>query len=1273
MKKILIVFFVIFLQSAIAFSQSTTGRLSGVVSTSDGVVPNAAITVRDNQSDKELTAMSKGDGSFLFPQMEVGTYTVTVTVSGFKTYIANEVKIDIGREYSLNPVLEVGNVQESVTISAGADIVNATTAQMSSTVSPQQIGSLPLLQREPIGLAQLQAGVQSSPAKPTTINGMRASMTNITRDGINIQDNYIRTSGADFSPNRPTVDDTAEFTVITGNQESDQGYGGAQIRLVTPRGTKDFHGALFGYNRNSALSANNFFSNRSGLTRPFRNRNQFGGKISGPMPLFNFGEGGPAFLKNKAFFFFAYEKISDPNNAVDSRTILTPEARSGQFRYTRVTPGAAINTTIGTANISCPATTVVNTGTCVVSDILGFARGIGLANIPAVINPIIQLRILSLLPTQSNGPGGDTLNTAGYYFNRSTGLTQPTYTGRIDIDFNERNTINGVYSYNVSQIDRPDLDGSYTVIPEVKAIGKNDLLALAYRRIFSSNFVNEIRGGFSSNDVIFDRLTSLPANFLSLPLISNPENNGTRQGRVVKNYNLQNNVDWIIGKHNLRFGGQLQYFQPTQMTELGITPIITIGTNTVSTPVFANPHFPGGINNIQITTANGLLGLLGGIVTGVQQDFYVNNPEQGYAAHPLIQPYRYANHSLYVSDRWQVSNEFTLTFGIRYELFPALKLTSGAALEPILNADDPISSLLDRNGRYGLIGTNSGVKNAFYKTDYNNFAPSIGFAWALKAKGTLGKLLFDRTILRGGYSRIYGNDQIVTAIRQVTDANFGLGQTRAFVLNSSGNTFLNLRLGADNILVPATPSLTSLQALTFIRNNTPPNSNYGGIAFGVDPNLQTPMVEQYSFGLQREFAGNMAFEIRYVGTRSDNITRGIQVNQIDVVSNGFLTDFQQAAANLALSTAANPTNPAAQTPFCAGITAGCQPLNILQLGGVGSAGKIALPAGYIPTLNARLRDGQITTLALNIVANGLNNHPTVANPDRNPFVNFLPNPAADLLGFFSNEGFYSYHSLQVEFRRRFAQGLYFQANYTFSKNLTDTVSTGSTQFEPYLQNQDRALDKQRAEFDLTHVFNFNGVYQLPFGQGKKFLNQNRIVDKLFGGWELSGIIQAFSGLPITIVNPAGTLNSSGLSGRQTPQSSLTNQQIKELVGIFKVNEKLYFINPNILNTNGQASAGPGSAPFAGQVFFNNSAGQTGNIGRTIFNGPKHFNINAALIKNIRFRESIRLQLRAEAFNLLNSVNFLPSSQLQNINSPLFGQILGAGTPRVMQFGVRFEF
>ena len=234
MKRFSLALVLIVLSSVIAFAQSTTGSLSGTVSGPDGVLPGATVTATDNKTGKELTATSGSDGAFKFAQLEFGTYTVKVTAAGFKTFIANELKIDVGREYTLPATLQIGDVSAEVVVTAGADVVTSTTAQVSNTVSPQQILSLPLITRNPLALTALQAGVSANSAQNTTINGMRTTFTNITRDGQNIQDTFIRTNATDFAPGRPSVDDTGEFTITTTNQEADQGYGGAQIRLVTP-------------------------------------------------------------------------------------------------------------------------------------------------------------------------------------------------------------------------------------------------------------------------------------------------------------------------------------------------------------------------------------------------------------------------------------------------------------------------------------------------------------------------------------------------------------------------------------------------------------------------------------------------------------------------------------------------------------------------------------------------------------------------------------------------------------------------------------------------------------------------------------------------------------------------------------------------------------------------------------------------------------------------------------------------------------------------------
>ena len=251
----------------------------------DGAIPGATVVVRDNQTGKEKTVTANDAGTFEVSQLEFGVYTVRITAAGYKTFVANDVKIDAGREYPLNARLEVGAISEEVTVTAGAEQINSANGELSSTISQEQIRELPLNGRNPLALLNLQAGVNPL---TSSINGQRSSSTAVTRDGLNVQDNFIRTGA--FVSDQPNVDDTGEFTFTSQNAGVEQGGGSSLVQLVTPRGGKSFHGALYAFNRNSEFTANRFESNRDGIAKPFLNRNQYGGSLSGPVPFPHFGE-----------------------------------------------------------------------------------------------------------------------------------------------------------------------------------------------------------------------------------------------------------------------------------------------------------------------------------------------------------------------------------------------------------------------------------------------------------------------------------------------------------------------------------------------------------------------------------------------------------------------------------------------------------------------------------------------------------------------------------------------------------------------------------------------------------------------------------------------------------------------------------------------------------------------------------------------------------------------------------------------------------------------
>lgn len=1231
MKRFVFALLALMVFSVSAFAQSNTGRLVGTVSDPSGVIPGATVVVTDNQTAREKTVVASDDGSYSVPQLDAGTYTVKITAPGHRTATITDVKIDIGRDYTLNAVLEVGQVSENVTIVGGADVINASTAELSNTVGPRQLVELPLNGRNPLNLVGLQAGTSQNGAQTTHINGQRSTFTNVTRDGLNIQDNFIRGNAVDFVQERPSVDDTGEFTITTQNANADSGYGSSQIQLVTPRGENEFHGAIFEYNRNSKFGANSFFRNRSGTPRPFLNRNQFGGKLAGPI------------LKNKLFFFFSYEGLRLKQSSSLTKTILLPNARNGIFTY------------VDNAGVQRQ----VNLFTA-----LGGSTGI------TAVNPAIQARFFATTPSVPNtNTAGDSLNTSGFTFAQKGDQKRNGYTTRIDFDINDRNTINGVFSYKSEENLRNDATNNFDPEPDVIQPSKPKFLALAWRYSPTPTITNELRGGHFRGGPVFLRTNPLPDTFITPTLISNPETTFTDQGRFTIYNNIQDNAEYIRGNHSIRFGGLYQTFDINSFVNFGVVPTFTIGTNSLSTPFISTAQFtnaalfPGGISTTQRTTANSLLALLGGIVSAGTQTFNVATQGSGFVdGQEERRKYRYDNFSLYLADQWRVGPTLTLNLGVRYEVYTGLKETQGLFIEPAVpDGVDPVTALLDPTGSFQFVGGNAGNKNQLYKTDKNNFAPVVSFAWTPQFKNRLlGSLFGDgRTVIRGGYRMSYVNDDLVVSQQNSVGLNQGLSFAASALHPTTGATALNARANALP-LIPAPPFQNLPRS--FAAQNTLANGFFATI-FGIDPNLQSPRVDEYNFGIQREIGWQTAIELRYVGSRSNSLVRALDYNQLDIRSNGFLTAFENARFNFNLT----------GNPRCT--TAGCRDVSLFNTFGNN-------PFAFAGFGEQFLVAGTPADFALNLVANA-NFFPTAQGF-------FLDNPVAGPVDIVQNTGTLRYNAFQAEIRRRFDDGLYLQANYTFQKTLGNSSggalgdNNDQTRFEPNLDNLNPALEYSRLNYDQTHVFNLNSIYELPFGKGKRWLSSGEWTNRIFGGFQLTSILRVSSGAPLNFTDARGTLNRAARAARQTPQTSLTKDQIKDLIGIFHTPCGVFYINPSVVDINltnctgtGRASRGFGTAAFPGQVFFNNNPGQSGGLERNFINGPLYLNWDAGFIKNIQITEKVRFQIRGEAFNVLNRANLAVTGGQQqtlfNINSANFGRLTTGFSPRVVQFAGRLEF
>jgi len=455
-----------------ASAQGSSGRLAGtVLDSSGGVLPGATVTLTNVQTNQSATAVTTDTGAFLFPQLQPGMYKVVVELQGFKTSSYTDIAINVGQEYSLTARLAIGELSETIEVTgASSPLVQTTTPEIVRTVEQKQILALPVVNRDMTQLIRLQAGVPGIATRMSTgINGGRPTWTQVMQDGINVQDNFIRTNSLDFLPNRPSSDNVAEFSITTSVQGADSAGGASSVRMVTPSGTNRLRGSGFWQNRDNDLAANSFFNNKSGVPKPLLKQNQFGASAGGPI------------MKNKVFFFGYYEGFRRQQAGVQNQTIAAnADTFQGVWRYVSPSDGQVRS--------------------------LNIVQAVG-----ATLDPKMQQDVFSKIASYTNVNNYDrgdsksdrVLNTAAYRWNQNRQTVRNYYGGRIDYELSTKHRLEGIFTYFKEKDDRPDLDFisldrplAFTESPVKRFVG-------AWRWMVSSSFTNEVRAGANLAPVKF--------------------------------------------------------------------------------------------------------------------------------------------------------------------------------------------------------------------------------------------------------------------------------------------------------------------------------------------------------------------------------------------------------------------------------------------------------------------------------------------------------------------------------------------------------------------------------------------------------------------------------------------------------------------------------------------------------------------------------------------------------------------------------------------------
>jgi len=820
---------VLSLITLIALAQSPTANISGTVTDSQGaVVLGAKVTSINLRTQIRNEAQTDMSGLFSLRQLPIGEYVVEVEMEGFRKYVRQGLVLSTGENIELNVKLELGAVAESVTISASASRLETRTSDFTQLVEAKSVENLPLGDRRALNLIQMTGAAvfvgYDSGGKPNfSLAGGRTQSQNFWIDGGTGQNMRLGVGQVDTDP---PVETLQEVKVLSNSVSAEfGGSAGGSIIATTKSGTNEFHGSLFEYLRNEKLDAPGFFApvqNGKKTRAPLR-YNVFGGTVGGPV------------IKNKTFFFFAYEGSRRKDGNTRTLTVPTELMKAGDFSQSFNAAGAVIQ-------IYDPNTTV-GTGTTATRQ--PFAGNL----IPASRIDPVAAKLNAYYPVANRAPDSIT-GANNFRANYTQGLTRNNYTAKVDHNIGDKNRLTGRYIYNSD-----DLLNS-TVFPVEAADTLNDTIRhqqfwyAAYTRIFSPNWLNDFRFTYG-NRVNWAKSKGVGGTWPStlgikgVPDVAFPQiaangvtaigsNSQERQQFPIEQTQFVNNITVIRGRHTLKFGGEVrtsmnyEINRPTASGQFNFSPL---GTGR-----------PGAT-----TTGLGYASMLLGFATG-------------FTARETDLLDRYSHYlAAFFQDDWTVSRDLTLNIGLRWE------------------TDTPIT---DRNTRFnsfdqqqinpvsgtpGVVkfGGVNGWRTSTYDTDWNNLGPRFGFAWKPFGSQT--------TVIRGAYGIFYAHPFDAGAPNSAS-----LGFEKSANLNSPDNGLTQALLLRNGVTVSLAPETLG--------------DGYGAVPAGratttnvtfYELNRRTGYSQQWNFTIQRELANRWLIEAGYIGNVSHKLaSSNISINQI---------------------------------------------------------------------------------------------------------------------------------------------------------------------------------------------------------------------------------------------------------------------------------------------------------------------------------------------------------------------------------------------------------
>jgi hypothetical protein len=1249
---------------------STKTALTGtVVDTGGGIIPGATVTVTSNATGVATTTATNADGAFSVPALDPGTYTVTVSLEGFKTSVIKDQRLVAASPTNVKIAIEVGSLAETVTVRGGSELVQTQSGAVSSTLSTEQLKTVPLPTRNALYAVNMLPGVETTgTVRDSTIAGLPEQTINISLDGVNVNNNQDKAGDGFYAMVRPQLDAIEQVTLTTAAQGADSaGQGAVQIRFVTRSGTNTYRGTAYDYFRHPSLNTNSWLNEKNNLPKNQIVLHQAGFSEGGPIVIPGLFNG-----RNKAFFFFNYERFYQPTEATRTRAILNPDAQRGLFSYNITEGGQTVLRSVNVLELA--------------------QRNNQLSSVdPTIAALLTEIRAAaSTSGTISTQPNATT-NQQYVFLSPGQGL-EHLPTTRVDFNLSNAHRLSGTYYWQ--QVNRlPDIqnngDSSFPGLQSrVNYLSHRTVGSVTLRSTLSSSLVNELIGGWQDSPGYFASGVSAShygnqAGFnLAFPLgltnASTPYGQGNPTGedpRNTPNWNIDNTLTWQRGTHSLTFGGSFSQFRYTQ-TVFNTVPTINFGVQASLDPadgLFSTANFPGASTG-NLNDARALYALLTGRVTAINAQARLDE-NNNYAYLGRSSDRLSLNEiGVFVQDSWRLTPTFTVNAGLRWEVqSPVVSLNSNYSKAALADICGPSGFGSGPGGR-GCNLFQPGVFNAAgmvpqysqqianegtFNTDWNNLAPNISAAWRPNVQtGFLRSLLGDpeQATVRAGFSVAYNRN--------------GMAEFQAIFAGNPGRAVNANRTNALGNLVPTggswplllrdssrlgPPAKCSASAETGCIPDTvtyPLAATLNNNVAIFDPDIQLSHTKSWQIGFQRALSRDMAIEVRYVGNKNVGGWTTENWNERNIYENGFLDEFKLAQANLMSHVAAGcgaTNNPCSFGYRGAGTGTSPLPIYLAHFTGLG-AGQAGNAANYTntnftnTTFVGRLnryepsvtgaRDDLFTSAQFraNMATAGLASNFWVMNP--------LIGDANVRTSASSTK----YNALQTEVRRRLSDGFLVQGSYTYSHRYTSALD--SLHFARYWSRVTNPVN-------VPHSFKFNAYYEAPFGRGKRFgSNINRWVDGFIGGWTASatGRMQ----VQLLAIENARLVGMTLDELQKEYKVRIDADRVVRMMpdDIILNTQRAY--NTNATSADGYSGLGapegryiaPASYPGCVRVRF----GDCGDPQNIFLTSPIFTRVDLSLRKQFPLGGRRSFEITYDVNNLFNNINFNPVFSNDNLNS-----------------------